>query len=66
MTASVNVRLFPPADTGSAPGMKAGETTALVTTTQIAPTILRALGLDPQALEAVRQEHTQGLVGLGF
>jgi hypothetical protein len=38
----------------------------MVTTTQIAPTILRALGLDPQALKAARLEHTQPLGGLGF
>lgn len=35
-----------------------------VQTTQIAPTILKALGLDPRALEAVRKEHTQLLPGL--
>jgi len=50
----------------SAPGIKAQESTAMVTTTQIAPTILRALGLDPQALKAARLEHTQPLGGLGF
>jgi hypothetical protein len=33
-------------------------------TTQIAPTILRLLGLDPSALQAVRIEHTKGLAGL--
>jgi Type I phosphodiesterase / nucleotide pyrophosphatase len=32
-----------------------------VETTQIAPTILRLLGLDPLALDAVRIEHTQTL-----
>jgi Type I phosphodiesterase / nucleotide pyrophosphatase len=32
-----------------------------VETTQIAPTILRLLGLDPQALDAVRIEHTRAL-----
>lgn len=32
-----------------------------VETTQIAPTILRQLGLDPSALQAVRIEHTQAL-----
>jgi hypothetical protein len=32
-----------------------------VLTTQIAPTILRLLGLDPQALQAVQIEHTQTL-----
>jgi hypothetical protein len=30
-----------------------------VQTTQIAPTILRALGLDPDALDAVRKEGTR-------
>jgi predicted AlkP superfamily pyrophosphatase or phosphodiesterase len=35
-----------------------------VTTTQVAPTILRALDLDPDALEAVRKEHTRSLPGL--
>jgi hypothetical protein len=37
-----------------------------VTTTQVAPTILRALGLDPEDLDAVRREHTRALPGLGF
>jgi hypothetical protein len=32
-----------------------------VTTTQMAPTILAYLGLDPHALQAVRQEHTAAL-----
>jgi hypothetical protein len=36
-----------------------------VQTTQIAPIILEALGLEPEALEAVRQEHTVSLPGLG-
>ena len=36
-----------------------------VETTQIAPTILELLGLDPDALEAVRIEHTQVLPGIG-
>ena len=35
-----------------------------VETTQIAPTILRLLGLDPDALQAVRIEHTAVLPGL--
>jgi arylsulfatase A-like enzyme len=35
-----------------------------VATTQIAPTILKALGLDPDELEAVRLEHTKVLPGL--
>ena len=34
-----------------------------VQTTQIAPTILKTLGLDPQALQAVRQELTPLLPG---
>lgn len=36
-----------------------------VETTQIAPTILDLLGLDPDALEAVRIERTQVLPGIG-
>jgi hypothetical protein len=32
-----------------------------VETRQVAPTILRALGLDPHQLKAVQQEHTQVL-----
>jgi hypothetical protein len=32
-----------------------------VETTQIAPTILRLLGLDPDALKAVQIEHTETL-----
>jgi arylsulfatase A-like enzyme len=36
-----------------------------VQTTQIAPTILSTLGLDPNALDAVRWEGTRGLPGLG-
>jgi Type I phosphodiesterase / nucleotide pyrophosphatase len=35
-----------------------------VATSQVAPTILRALGLDPSALKAVRVEHTEALPGL--
>jgi predicted AlkP superfamily pyrophosphatase or phosphodiesterase len=34
-------------------------------TTQVAPTILQLLGLDPGSLEAVQQEGTQVLPGLG-
>ena len=34
-----------------------------VATTLIAPTILKALGLDPQELDAVRMEHTKALPG---
>jgi Type I phosphodiesterase / nucleotide pyrophosphatase len=35
-----------------------------VETTQIAPTILKLLGLNPRELQAVRIEHTQALPGL--
>ncbi|MGI8448762.1 MAG: hypothetical protein ACR2MP_16595 [Streptosporangiaceae bacterium] len=49
-----------------APGLHhAGEVGAQVETTQIAPTILRLLGLDPRALQAVQIEHTKVLPGLG-
>jgi len=34
-----------------------------VTTTQVAPTILNILGLDPDALQAVQQEHVDELPG---
>jgi arylsulfatase A-like enzyme len=37
-----------------------------VWTKQVAPTILRALRLDPRSLEAVRKEHTETLPGLGL
>jgi hypothetical protein len=47
------------------PGPHHGERVgSLVETTQIAPTILSLLGLDPQALQAVRIEHTKVLPGL--
>ena len=36
-----------------------------VETTQVAPTILKLLGLSPSALQAVQQEGTQVLPGLG-
>src|SRR4029077_14519332 len=45
-----------------APGVvKPGARAASVETTQIAPTILHLLGLDQNALQAVRIEHTQVL-----
>jgi hypothetical protein len=37
-----------------------------VETRQIAPTIVKALGLDPTLLDAVRSEHTETLPGLPF
>jgi hypothetical protein len=36
-----------------------------VETTQIAPTVLRLLGLDPDALQAVQAEGTRVLPGIG-
>ena len=40
--------------------------TAFVETTQVAPTILQALGLDPNHLDAVKKEGTAVLPGLNF
>ena len=37
---------------------------SLVETTQIGPSILRLLGLNPRALQAVQIEHTKALPGL--
>jgi hypothetical protein len=37
-----------------------------VLTTQIAPTVLKALGLNPAELKAVQIEHTEELPGLGL
>ena len=45
----------------SSPRIKPRIGEALSYTTQIAPTILAALGLDPNQLKSVRQEHTQVL-----
>ena len=45
----------------SGSGAHRGINTTPVQTTQIAPTILTLLGLDPHALQAVQIEHTQGL-----
>ncbi|AXC11663.1 hypothetical protein ACPOL_2339 [Acidisarcina polymorpha] len=48
----------------SNPAFKGNTIFSEVTTSQVAPTILSALGLDPNALAAVRVEHTQALPGL--
>jgi hypothetical protein len=40
------------------PRIKARTVNATTTTTQVAPTIVKALGLDPAALDAVREEGT--------
>ena len=45
----------------SAPGFGGGENAAAVQTAQIAPTILTALGLNPQDLQAVQLEGTTAL-----
>ena len=50
----------------SKPDFEASTVTSFVETTQVAPTILRALGLDPQTLEAVQQEGTPVLPGIVF
>jgi hypothetical protein len=48
-----------------APGtVRPGSSDRWVETTQVAPTILRLLGLDPYALQAVRQEGTRVLPGI--
>jgi hypothetical protein len=49
----------------SIPGLQAKTIKSPVTSAQVAPTILRALGLDPQALRSVRVEKTHPLPGLG-
>ena len=48
----------------SNPSLSAQTFTAPVQTAQVAPTLLRALGLNPQSLQAVRIEGTQVLPGL--
>ena len=46
------------------PEMSPETVNAPVQTAQIAPTILKALGLDPHSLKSVQLEHTQSLPGL--
>jgi len=48
----------------SNPGLKETEIKSPVTTMQIAPTILKALGLNPHDLQAVQMEYTHVLPGL--
>jgi arylsulfatase A-like enzyme len=50
----------------SNPSLHAKTVITAVETTQVAPTILTALGLDPNSLDAVRAEGTQVLPGLSF
>jgi hypothetical protein len=47
------------------PGIPAQVESASVETTQVAPTILSVLGLNPAALTAVRTEGTRVLPGIG-
>jgi hypothetical protein len=48
----------------SNPGLEPRQVVAQVANKQVAPTILRALGLNPRALDAVRMEGTRVLPGL--
>jgi hypothetical protein len=48
-----------------APGVEPQVSDRWVETTQIAPTIIRLLGLDPRALQAVQIEDTKVLPGIG-
>jgi len=50
----------------SNPNIHAKTVTSFVETTQVAPTILRILGLDPRSLDAVQVEGTPVLPGLKF
>ena len=48
----------------SNPGIRASLLKTPVLTSQVAPTILKALGIDPRALHSVRVEQTKALPGL--
>ncbi len=48
----------------SNPGLSPRMIKIPVQTTQVAPTILQVLGIDPETLQAVRQENTAVLPGL--
>jgi len=50
----------------SKPGIREKVIKGAVLTTQIAPTVLRALDLDPGELQSVQIEHTEVLPGLGL
>ena len=50
----------------SNPSLKPRTVTSFVETSQVAPTILKILGLDPNDLDAVRKEGTAVLPGLHF
>ena len=48
----------------SNPSLQARIVTTFVETTQVAPTVLKTLGLDPNKLDAVRKEGTASLPGI--
>ena len=48
----------------SSPHMRAATIKTPVATSQVAPTILKSLGIDPGALNSVRVEHTESLPGV--
>ena len=50
----------------SLPGLHPNTVKSPVATSQVAPTILQVLGLNPQNLKSVRVEKTKVLPGLGF
>jgi hypothetical protein len=50
----------------SNPSFAAATVTTPVQTKQVAPTILKALGLNPRSLKAVRLENTPVLPGLSL
>jgi hypothetical protein len=50
----------------SNPHIHSSTITTFVETTQVAPTILKILGLDPNGLDAVQKEGTQVLPGVNF
>lgn len=50
----------------SAPSIQSNVIVNPVTTMQVAPTILKALGIDPKQLQGVQKEGTQVLPGLPF
>jgi hypothetical protein len=50
----------------SNPSLHARTVTSPVETAQVAPTIVKTLGLNPQSLDAVRKEGTTALPDLGL
>ena len=50
----------------SNPAFKAKTVTGPLETMQVAPTVLKALGLDPNALQAVKIDGTQVLPEVNF